>query len=45
MVTTVALLVTGGVAAWEVGQMRSRLPATNTSLSTRPAAPDRPARA
>jgi hypothetical protein len=45
MVTTVALLVTGGVAAWEVGQMRSRLPATNTSLSTRAATPDRPARA
>ena len=26
MATTVALLVTGGVAAWQVGQMRSRLP-------------------
>jgi hypothetical protein len=44
MVTTVALLATGSVAAWEAGQMRSRLQATNTSLSTRRAAPDRPAR-
>jgi hypothetical protein len=44
MVTTVALLATGSVAAWEAGQMRSRLEATNTSLSMRQAAPDRPAR-
>jgi hypothetical protein len=35
MVTTVALLITGGVAAWQVGQMRSRPSAANTSLAVR----------
>jgi hypothetical protein len=35
MVTTVALLATGGLAAWQVGQMGSRPPATNASLATR----------
>lgn len=35
MVTTVALLATGGIAAWQVGQMRSRPSATNTSLAAR----------
>ena len=35
MVTTVALLTTGGIAAWQVGQMRSRPPAANTSLAVR----------
>ena len=33
MVTTVALLATGGIAAWQVGQMRSGPPAANTSLA------------
>ena len=33
MVTTVALLLTGGIAAWQVGQMRSRPSAANTSLA------------
>ena len=44
MVTTVALLVTGGVAAWQVGQMRSRPRATNTSLAMASTRADRPAR-
>ncbi len=44
MATTVALLVTGGVAAWQVGQMRSRLPATNTSLAMPGVGADRTAR-
>jgi hypothetical protein len=44
MVTTVALLGTGGVAAWQVGQMRSRLPATNTSLAMPGVRADRPPR-
>ena len=35
MVTTVALLATGGLAAWQVGQMGSHPPATNTSLAMR----------
>jgi hypothetical protein len=39
-VTTVALLTTGGIAAWRVGQMRSGPPAANTSLAgTRKARP------
>jgi hypothetical protein len=33
MVTTVALLITGGIAAWQVGQMHSRPSAANTSLA------------
>jgi hypothetical protein len=33
MATTVALLTTGGIAAWQVGQMRSRPSASNTSLA------------
>ncbi len=40
MVTTVALLGTGGIAAWQVGQMRSQPPATNTSLAMRGTGPD-----
>ena len=44
MVTAVALLVTGGVAVWQVGQMRSRLPATNTSLAMPGVRADRQAR-
>ena len=32
-VTTVALLSTGGIAAWQVGQMRSGPPAASTSLA------------
>ncbi len=35
MVTAVALLATGGVAAWQVGQLRSRIPVTDTSLAMR----------
>ena len=34
-VTTVALLTTGGIGAWQVGQMRSGPPAANTSLAVR----------
>ena len=41
MVTTVALLVTAGIAAWQVGQMRSQVPVRNTSLATRGAGPSR----
>jgi hypothetical protein len=41
MVTTVALLVTGGIAAWQVGLMRSQVPVTNTSLAARGAGPSR----
>ena len=33
MVTTVALLGTGGIAAWQVGQMQAGPPVTNTSLA------------
>jgi hypothetical protein len=33
VMTTVALLVTGGIAAWQVGQMQSRPPAADTSLA------------
>jgi hypothetical protein len=43
MVTTVALLGTGGVAAWQVGQMQSGLPVTNTSLAVRGGGPARTA--
>jgi hypothetical protein len=43
MVTTVALLGTGGIAAWQVGQMQSRLPVTNTSLAMRGGGPARAA--
>jgi hypothetical protein len=35
MVTTLALLATGGIAAWQVGQIRSRPPAPTTSLAVR----------
>ncbi len=41
MVTTVALLGTGGIAAWQAGQMQSRLPVTNTSLAMRGGGPAR----
>ena len=41
MVTTVALLATGGIAAWQVGQLRSRVPVTNTSLALRGTGADR----
>ena len=44
MVTAVALLATGAAAAWQVGQLRSRLPATNTSLAMPGGRADRPAR-
>ena len=43
MVTTLALLGTLGAAAWQVGQMRSRTPATTASLAARNAVPRRPA--
>ena len=43
MVTMVALLVTGGVAAWQASQMRSRLRATNTSLAMASTRAGRPA--
>jgi hypothetical protein len=42
MVTTVALLTTGGIAAWQVGHMRSRPPAANTSLTVPSAGRARP---
>jgi hypothetical protein len=42
MVTTVALLTTGGIAAWQVGQMHSRAPARNTSLTGRSTGRARP---
>ena len=44
MVTTVALLATGGIAAWQVGQMRSRPPAANTSLAVPATGKARPGR-
>lgn len=45
MVTTVALLVTGGIAAWQVARIRSGPPAMDTSLARRDSGPGRPARA
>jgi hypothetical protein len=42
MVTTLALLATGGIAAWQVGQIRSRAPAPNTSLAVRGTGKARP---
>jgi hypothetical protein len=44
MVTTAALLVTGGVAAWQAARMQSRLPAANTSLAISGARAGGPAR-
>jgi hypothetical protein len=43
MVTTVALLTTAGIAAWQVGQMGSRAPAANSSLAGRVTGRARPA--
>ena len=44
LVTAVVLLATGATAAWQAAELRSRLPATNTSLAMpRPAGPARPA--
>ena len=43
MVTTVALLATGGLAAWQVGQIQSRSPAANTNLAMRGTGSARPA--
>ena len=47
LVTAVVLLATGATAAWQAAELRSRLPATNTSLAMpagRAARPARPAR-
>jgi len=45
LLTTVALLATGGIAAWQVGQMRSRPPAANTSLAVPATGKARPGQA
>lgn len=44
MVTAVVLLATGATAAWKAGQLRSRMPATNTSLAMPASRAGRPGR-